>query len=102
MGILSSLWEILTSSADDRTYVEDAKEWGDDIWRSLSDKEFGTLSLYIVNNRLYKRMRIRFRSKNIGIFTDEDDHGWINFENRLSRAQNNQLDEQGYICIKKY
>ena len=102
MGILSDFFGFLTFLTDDNAYIDNAKDWGDSVWRIMPDKEKGTLSLYHLNNRLYKKIKISFNNKNIGIFTDEEDDGWYNFEDKLSRAQKNQLREQGYICIKKY
>lgn len=101
MGLLSDIFDLL-SSFEDSTYIEDAKEWGDKIWKSLSNKESATLSLYEIDNRLYKRMRIVFYSGNISIFTNERDNGWNYFEKRLTRGQKNQLRDQGYIVIKRY
>lgn len=102
MGFLSDIFGFLTSLADDNTYIEEAKDWGDNVWRSVSNKEHGTLSLYQVDGRLYKRMKIGFYNKNVAVFTDKEDRGLLNFDSRLSRGQKDQLNEQGYICLKRY
>lgn len=101
MGLLADIFDFLSSFADD-SYIEDAKVWGDNIWNSSSNKKSGTLSLFLVNDRLYKRMRIVFNDGNIANVTSEDDRGWSYSENKLTRSQRRQLSEEGYMELRKY
>lgn len=101
MGLLSDIFDFLSSFTDD-SYIEDAKVWGDKVWNSSSNKKYGTLSLFLVNNRLYKRMRIVFYNGNIANVTNEDDRGWNYSENKLTRSQRKQLSEEGAFVIKRY
>lgn len=101
MGLLSDIFDFLSSFADG-SYIEDAKDWGDKFWNSSTNKKSGTLSLYLVNDRLYKRMRIVFNDGNIAIVTNEDDRGWSYSENKLTRSQRRQLSEEGLVEIKRY
>lgn len=101
MGLLSDIFDFLSSFADD-SYIEDAKVWGDKVWNSSYNKKSGTLSLYLVNNRLYKRMRIVFYDDNIANITNEDDRGWSYSENKLTHSQMRHLSEEGMVEIKKY
>lgn len=101
MGLLSDIFDFLSSFADG-SYIEDAKDWGDKVWNSSTNKKSGTLSLYLVNDRLYKRMRIVFNDGNIAIVTNEDDRGWSYSENKLTRSQRRQLSEEGLVEIKRY
>lgn len=75
---------------------------GDRVWNSSSNKKSGTLSLNLVDDRLYKRMRIIFYDGNIANITNEDDRGWTYSEKKLTRSQKRQLDEEGMIEIKRY
>lgn len=100
MGLLSEIFNILT--ADEITYIDSAKSWGDDVWQNAYHPLKGTLSLYVVDDRLYKRFQIKFRNNVIGIFTDESDYGWVNYENHLSKDQRLQLKKQGNVVIKRY
>ena len=101
MGLLSDIFDFLSSFADD-SYIEEAKVWGDRVWNSSSNKKSGTLSLNLVDDRLYKRMRIIFYDGNIANITNEDDRGWTYSEKKLTRSQKRQLDEEGMIEIKRY
>lgn len=101
MGLLSNIFDFLSFFTDD-SYIEDAKVWGDKVWNSSYNKKSGTLSLYLVNNRLYKRLRIVFYDGNIANITNEDDRGWSYSENKLTRSQMRHLSEEGVVEIKKY
>lgn len=99
MGILADIFDFL-SSFDEGSYIEDAKAWGDKVWNNSSNKKSGTLSLYLVNDRLYKRMRIILYDGNIANITNEDDKGWSYSEKKLTRSQRRQLSEEGIVEIK--
>lgn len=101
MGLLSDIFDFLSSFADG-SYIEDAKDWGDKVWNSSSNKKSGTLSMYLVNDHLYKRMRIVFNDGNIANITNGDDRGWSFSEKRLTRFQRKQLSEEGMVEIKRY
>lgn len=101
MGLLSDIFDFLSSFADG-SYIEDAKDWGNKVWNSSSNKKSGTLSMYLVNDRLYKRMRIVFNDGNIANITNGDDRGWSYSENKLTRSQKRQLGEEGFVEIKIY
>ena len=88
MGLLSDIFDFLSSFTDD-SYIDEAKVWGDRVWNSSSNKKSGTLSLNLVDDRLYKRMRIIFYDGNIANITNEDDRGWTYSEKKLTRSQNN-------------
>lgn len=101
MGLLSDIFDFL-SSFDEGSYIEDAKDWGDKIWNSSSNKKSASLCLYLVSDRLYKRMRIVYYDGNIANIINEDDEGWNYSEKKLTRSQRRQLSEEGMIEIKKY
>lgn len=101
MGLLSDIFDFLSSFTDD-SYIEEAKVWGDRVWNSSSNKKSGTLSLNLVDDRLYKRMRIVFYDGNIANITNEDDRGRSFSEKRLTRFQRKQLSEEGMVEIKRY
>lgn len=101
MGLLADIFDFL-SSFDEGSYIEDAKAWGDKVWNNSSNKMSGTLSLYLVNDRLYKRMRIILYDGNIANITNEDDKGWSYSEKKLTRSQRRQLSEEGIVEIKRY
>lgn len=99
MGLLSDIFDFLSSFTDD-SYIDEAKVWGDRVWNSSSNKKSGTLSLNLVDDRLYKRMRIIFYDGNIANITNEDDRGWSFSGKRLTRFQRKQLSEEGIVEIK--
>ena len=101
MGLSSDIFDFLSSFTDD-SYIEEAKVWGDRVWNSSYNKKYGTLSLNLVDDRLYKRMRIVFYDGNIANITNEDDRGWNFSEKRLTRFQRKQLSEEGMVEIKRY
>lgn len=101
MGLLADIFDFL-SSFDEGSYIENAKAWGDKVWNNSSNKKSGTLSLYLVNDRLYKRMRIILYDGNIANITNEDDKGWSYSEKKLTRSQRRQLSEEGIVEIKRY
>ena len=101
MGLLSDIFDFLSSFTDD-SYIDEAKVWGDRVWNSSSNKKSGTLSLNLVDDRLYKRMRIVFYDGNIANVTNEDDRGWTYSEKKLTCSQRRQLNEEGLIEIKRY
>ena len=102
MGLLSDIFDFLSSIFDGGLYIEEAKVWGDKVWNNSFNKESAILSLFLVNNRLYKRMRIVSYDGNIAIVTQVDDKGWEYSEENLSRFQRKQLSEEGMVEIKRY
>ena len=86
MGFFSNLLDFITSF-DGSSYIEDAKEWGDEVWNSMSRVSKGVLMLTMIDERLYKQMRLNFRNGNVGIISDEEDRGWAVSSNRLSKEQ---------------
>lgn len=101
MGILTSIHDFITS-IDGSSYIENSKEWGDEVWNSISRVSKGVLMLTMIDERLYKQMRLTFRNDNVGIIYDEEDRGWTVSSNRLSKRQLRQLKEEGCIVIKRY
>lgn len=101
MGILSGIFNFI-SSIDGVSYIRDAKDWGDTIWNDTRKSERASLSLYEIDSRLYKRLRVVYRNDVVGIFTDSEDSGWVLYDNSLSKNQKRQLKEQGFIVIKRY
>ena len=101
MGLLSGIFNFI-SSIDGVSYIHNAKEWGDTVWNDTRKSERASLSLYEVDNRLYKRLRVVYRNDVVGIFTDSEDSGWVLYDNSLSKTQKRQLKEQGFIVIKRY
>ena len=39
MGLLSDIFDFLSSFDEGSSYIEDAKEWGDKVWNSSSKKK---------------------------------------------------------------
>lgn len=101
MGLLSDIFDFL-SSFNEGSYIDDAKDWGDKIWNKSINKKSASLYLYLVNDCLYKRMRIFFYDGNIANVTNEDDRGWTYSEKKLTCSQRRQLNEEGLIEIKRY
>lgn len=101
MGILSDFFNFLVSF-DEGSYIDEAKEWGNKVWSNFINKKNASLYLYLVNDRLYKKMRIVFYNGNIANVTNEDDRGWNYSENKLTRSQRKQLSEEGAFVIKRY
>lgn len=101
MGLLSDIFDFL-SSFDEGSYIDDAREWGDEVWNNSINRKSATLCLYLVNNRLYKRMHIVYYDGNIANITNEGDGGWSYSEKKFTRSQKRQLDEEGCIDIKMY
>lgn len=101
MGIFSDILDFLLSY-DECSYIKAAKEWGNKVWNNSTNPKTASLSLYIINDRLYKRMRIVFYDGNIANITNENDRGWDFSEKSLTRSQRRQLSEEGIIEIKKF
>ena len=94
MGLLSDIFDFL-SSFNEGSYI-------DKIWNKSINKKSASLYLYLVNDCLYKRMRIVFYDGNIANVTNEDDRGWTYSEKKLTCSQRRQLNEEGLIEIKRY
>lgn len=94
MGLLSDIFDFLSSFTDD-SYIDEAKVWGDRVWNSSSNKKSGTLSLNLVDDRLYKRMRIIFYDGNIANITNEDDRGWTYSEKNLLALKKDNWMKKG-------
>lgn len=62
----------------------------------------GVLSLIMIDERLYKQLRLEFRNGTIGVFTESDDRGWAASSRDLTKQQRRQLKEEGRITIKRY
>ena len=76
--------------------------WRGAVANSAAKHLHKNLSLYLVNDRLYKRMRIILYDGNIANITNEDDKGWSYSEKKLTRSQRRQLSEEGQIELIKY
>lgn len=101
MGLINALFDFITSF-DGSSYIEEAKEWGDEVWNSMSRVNKGVLVLTMIDERLYIQMRLKFRNDNVGIISVEEDRGWAVSSNRLSKQQQRQLKKEGCITIKRY
>lgn len=101
MGFLTSLLDIITSF-DGSSYIEDAKGWGDDLWDDLDGVSNGALFLTMIDERLYKQLRLEFRNGTVGVFTESDDRGWTASSRDLNKQQRRQLKEEGRVTIKRY
>lgn len=62
----------------------------------------GALSLTMIDERLYKQLRLEFRNGTIGVFTETGDRGWATSSRDLTKQQRKQLKEEGCITIKRY
>ena len=101
MGFFSNLLDFITS-LDGSSYIEDTKEWGDEVWNSMNRVSKGILILTMIDERLYKQMRLKFRNGDVGVITDEADRGWAVSSSRLTKQQQRQLKEEGCVTIKRY
>ncbi len=101
MGFLANLFEFITSF-DGNSYIEGAKEWGDDLWGDMDGVSNGALFLTMIDERLYKQLRLAFRNGTVGVFTESDDRGWAASSRDLTKQQRRQLKEEGCITIKRY
>lgn len=101
MGLLSSIFDFITSF-DGSSYIEDAKEWGDDVWNDMDGVSNGILSLTMIDERLYKQLRLEFRNGTVGVFTESNDRGWAVSSRDLTKQQRRQLKEEGCVTIKRY
>lgn len=101
MGLLSTFFDFITSF-DGSSYIEDAKGWGDDVWNGMDGVSNGILSMTMIDERLYKQLRLEFRNGTVGVFTESDDRGWAASSRDLNKQQRKQLKEEGYITIKRY
>lgn len=101
MGILSTILDFITSF-DGSSYIEDAKGWGDEIWEDMNLVSNGVLSLTMIDERLYKQLRLEFRNGTVGVFTESNDCGWVASSRDLTKQQRRQLKEEGCITIKRY
>lgn len=101
MGLLSTFVDFITSF-DGSSYIEDAKGWGDDVLNDMDDVRNGVLSLTMIDERLYKQLRLEFRNGTVGVFTESNDRGWATSSRDLTKQQRKQLKEEGCITIKRY
>ena len=101
MGFITNILDFITSF-DGSSYIEDAKGWGDDVWNDMDGVSNGVLSLAMIDERLYKQLRLEFRNGTVGVFTESDDRGWAASSRDLNKQQRKQLKEEGYITIKRY
>lgn len=101
MGIITTIFDFITSF-DGSSYIEDAKGWGDDVWNDMDGVSNGILSLTMIDERLYRQMRLEFRNGTIGVFTESNDRGWAASSRNLTKQQRRQLKEEGCITIKRY
>ena len=99
MGFFTNLLDIITSF-DGSSYIEDAKEWGDEVWNDMGGISNGVLSLTMIDERLYKQLRLDFRNGTVGVFTESNDRGWATSSRDLTKQQRKQLKEEGCITIK--
>ena len=101
MGILTNILDFITS-LDGSSYIEDAKGWGDEVWNDMDGISSGVLSLTMIDERLYKQLRLEFRNGTVGVFTESNDRGWAASSRDLTKQQRKQLKEEGCITIKRY
>lgn len=101
MGFLTNILDFITS-IDGSSYIEDAKGWGDDVWNDMDGVSSGVLSLTMIDERLYKQLRLEFCNGTVGVFTESDDRGWAASSRDLTKQQRKQLKEEGCITIKRY
>ena len=101
MGIITTIFDFITSF-DGSSYIEDAKRWGDGVWNDMNNVRNGILSLTMIDERLYKQLRLEFRNGTVGVFTESDDRGWVASNRDLTKQQRRQLKEEGCITIKRY
>lgn len=101
MGVISTFLDVITSF-NGFSYVENAKEWGDNIWDNMDGVSNGVLSLTKIDERLYKQLRLEFRDDTVGVFTDTNDCGWAASRRDLTKQERRQLNDEGSITIKRY
>lgn len=101
MGLFSDIFNFL-DSFDSESNFDLAKRWGDEVWNSIERPYRGTLSFVLIDDCLYKQMRIKFRNGTIGVFSDSNERGWQSYRSAFSRAQQRQLKEEGAIIVKRY
>lgn len=101
MGFLTSLLDMI-NSFDGTSYIENAKGWGDDLWDDMDGVSNGILSLTMIDERLYKQLRLNFRNGTVGVFSESNDRGWATTSRVLTKKQRKQLKEEGCITIKRY
>lgn len=101
MNLLTSIFDFITSF-DGSSYIEDAKRWGDGVLNDMDDVRNGVLSLTMIDERLYKQLRLEFCNGTVGVFTESDDRGWVASSRDLNKQQRRQLKEEGCITIKRY
>ena len=101
MGILTNILDFITS-LDGSSYIEDAKGWGDEVWNDMDGISSGVLSMTMIDERLYKQLRLEFRNGTVGVFTESNDRGWAASSRDLTKQQRKQLKEEGCITIKRY
>lgn len=101
MGIIATIFDFITSF-DGSSYIEDAKRWGDGVLNDMDDVRNGVLSLTMIDERLYKQLRLDFRNGTVGVFTESNDRGWAASSRDLTKQQRKQLREEGCITIKRY
>lgn len=60
MAFLTTIFEFITSF-DGNSDIEGVKEWGGDLWGDMDGVSNGVLSLTMIDERLYKQLRLEFR-----------------------------------------
>ena len=101
MGVITNIVDFITSF-DGSSYIEDAKGWGDDVWNDMDGVSNGVLSLTMIDERLYKQLRLEFRNGTVGVFTESNDRGWTASSRDLTKQQRRQLKDEGCITMKRY
>lgn len=101
MGFFSELLDFF-SSLDSTSYIENSIRWGDEVWENMDGASNAVLSLIMINERLYKQLRLEFRNGTVGIFSEPNERGWSVSTHHLTKQQRQQLKEEGCIMIKRY
>lgn len=101
MGFFSELFDFF-SSFDSTSYIENSIRWGDEVWENVEGVSSAVLSLIMIDERLYKQLRLEFRNGTVGVFTESNDRGWTASIRDLTKQQRQQLKEMGCITIKRY
>lgn len=101
MGLLSNIFGFL-ESFDMESNSDSAKRWGDDVWDGMDSPYRGELSFVLIDDCLYKQMRIKFRNGTVGIFSDSNERDWHSYKSSFTKTQQRQLMEEGRIVIKRY
>lgn len=101
MGFFSELFDFF-SSLDSTSYIESSIRWGDEVWENTDGVNNAVLFLIMIDERLYKRLRLEFRNSTVGVFFEPNERGWSISSHHLTKQQRQQLKEEGCIMIKRY